>query len=60
MVGIAYPTPARLIKKFNNKFLFCRLTNERTIEKIMVKNAAISPRPIVLNKRVNNSIVRPF
>ena len=45
---------------FSNKLLFGRLTKESIKENIIVINAVIRPRLIVLNDRVNNSAERPF
>ena len=57
--GIAYPMPARFVISFNNKPLFGRLAKDNTKENIIVINAVIRPRLIVLNDMVSNSIDKP-
>ena len=58
--GIAYPIPARFVVNFSKKFLFRRLDKEIIKENIIVSNAVMRPRPIVLNDKLSNSIDKPF
>lgn len=58
--GIAYPMLAGKIINFKNKFLFWRIDKERIREKIIASKDAHKPKLIVLNVRVNNSIVNPL
>ena len=58
--GIAYPIPARFVVNLTKKLFFGLLAKESIKENSIVINAAITPRQIVLNARVINSIDRPF
>ena len=52
--------PAGNVINLINKLLFWRLASVNTKEKIIVINAAIIPRPIVLKVRDSNSVVNPL
>ena len=56
---IASPIPARFVITPINKFLFGRLAKEIIRENSIVINAVISPRPMVFNDKVSNSIETP-